>query len=31
MDSLEHMLALRVLRANREWNDYWSQVNQQAA
>ncbi len=31
LDNLDNMLALRVLRANREWEDYWSQVNQQAA
>lgn len=30
-DNLDNMLALRVLRANREWEDYWSRVNQQAA
>jgi hypothetical protein len=29
-DNLDNMLALRVLRANREWEDYWSRVNQQA-
>jgi len=31
LDNLENMLALRVLRANREWHAYWSQGNQQAA
>ncbi len=31
LDNLEHMLALRVVRANRAWEVYWSQVNQQAA
>ncbi len=31
LDTLEHRLALRVVRANREWEDYWRQVNQQAA
>ena len=31
LDNLENMLALRVRRANREWDAYWSQVNQQAA
>jgi Uncharacterised protein family (UPF0236) len=30
-DSLANMLALRVLRANREWEAYWTQVNQEAA
>lgn len=31
LDNLENMLALRVLRANREWETYWHGVNQQAA
>lgn len=31
LENLENRLALRVLRANREWEDYWSHVNQQAA
>ena len=31
LDNLSKMIALRVLRANREWEDYWSQVNQKAA
>jgi hypothetical protein len=30
-DNLNNMLALRVLRANREWDAYWTRVNQQAA
>ena len=30
-DNLAHMLALRVLRANGEWDGYWSRVNPQAA
>ena len=30
-DNLAHMLALRVLRANHEWDAYWTRVNQQAA
>jgi hypothetical protein len=30
-DNLANMLALRVLRANREWEGYWTQVNQEAA
>lgn len=30
-DNLGNMLALRVLRANREWDAYWTRVNQQAA
>jgi hypothetical protein len=30
-DNLHNMLALRVLRANREWDAYWTRVNQQAA
>jgi len=30
-DNLANMLALRVLRANREWEAYWTQVNQEAA
>ena len=31
LDNLDNMLVLRVLRANREWEDYWSQVDQKAA
>ena len=31
LDNLSHMLALRVLRANREWEDYWRQDDQKAA
>jgi hypothetical protein len=27
----EHMLALRLNRANRQWNDYWAAESQQAA
>jgi hypothetical protein len=30
-DNLANMLALRVLRANGDWDAYWSRVNQQAA
>ena len=30
-DNLANMLALRVLRANHEWDPYWTQVNQPAA
>lgn len=31
IDNLGKMLALRVVRANQEWEDYWSCVNQKAA
>ena len=31
LDNLDNMLALRVLRANREWEVYWSQDAQRAA
>ena len=31
MENLKKMMALRVLRANRGWEDYWSNVQQQAA
>lgn len=31
LDNLENMLGLRVLRANREWDAYWCDVNQQTA
>jgi hypothetical protein len=31
MENLRKMIALRVLRANRGWEDYWSNVHQQAA
>jgi len=31
MENLKKMIALRVLRANRGWNDYWSSVHQKAA
>lgn len=30
-DNLDNMLAVRALRANREWDAYWTRVNQQAA
>ena len=30
-DNLANMLVLRVLRANREWDAYWTHVNQEAA
>jgi len=30
-DNLANMLALRVLRANREWDEYWTRIDQQAA
>ncbi len=30
-DNLGRMLALRVLRANRGWDQYWRQIRQQAA
>jgi hypothetical protein len=30
-DNLDSMLALRILRANREWEDYWSEVQPVAA
>lgn len=30
-DNLKKMIALRVLRANRGWEDYWSEVRQEAA
>ncbi len=30
-DNLANMVALRVLRANREWDAYWTRVNAQAA
>ena len=28
LDNLRNMLALRVLRANREWDEYWSPLDQ---
>ena len=28
LDNLHNMLALRVLRANREWDEYWNPVDQ---
>ena len=28
LDNLRNMLALRVLRANREWDEYWNPVDQ---
>lgn len=31
MDNLKKMISLRVLRANRDWEDYWSNVDQKAA
>ena len=31
MDNLSKMVALRVLRANRGWEDYWSETEQTAA
>ena len=31
MENLKKMMALRVLRANRGWEDYWSNVQQHAA
>ena len=31
LDNLGNMLALRVLRANREWEDYWGSVEPKAA
>jgi len=31
MESLRKMIALRILRANHGWEDYWSNVHQQAA
>jgi hypothetical protein len=31
LENLGKMLALRVLRANRGWQDYWNSVQQQAA
>jgi hypothetical protein len=31
MDNLKKMIALRVLRTNRGWEDYWSSVCQEAA
>jgi hypothetical protein len=31
VENLSKMLALRVVRANREWEDYWSGVVQKAA
>jgi hypothetical protein len=30
-ENLQKMIALRVLRANRGWEDYWSNVQQEAA
>jgi Uncharacterised protein family (UPF0236) len=30
-ENLKKMIALRVLRANRGWEDYWSNVHQEAA
>ena len=30
-DNLKKMIALRVVRANRSWEDYWSEVRQEAA
>jgi hypothetical protein len=31
MENLRKMIALRVVRANRAWEDYWSNVHQAAA
>jgi len=31
VESLRKMIALRILRANHGWEDYWSNVHQQAA
>jgi hypothetical protein len=31
MENLQKMIALRVARANRGWEVYWSNVNQKAA
>jgi len=31
MDNLARMMALRVVRANRGWQDYWSEIGRQAA
>jgi hypothetical protein len=31
MENLSRMVALRILRANRGWEDYWSKINQKAA
>ena len=30
-ENLKKMIALRVVRANRGWEDYWSEVRQEAA
>ena len=31
MENLKKMIALRILRANGDWDDYWSNVHQEAA
>ena len=31
LDNLHNMLALRVLRANREWDEYWNPADQPKA
>jgi hypothetical protein len=31
VENLKKMIALRVVRVNRDWEDYWSYVHQQAA
>jgi hypothetical protein len=31
LENLKKMIALRVLRANAGWADYWSNVHQKAA
>jgi len=31
MENLKKVIALRVLRANRGWEDYWTNVHQEAA
>jgi hypothetical protein len=31
VENLKKMIALRVVRANRDWDDYWSSVHQKAA
>ena len=31
IENLDKMLALRVLRANGGWGDYWSSIDQRAA
>jgi hypothetical protein len=31
MENLKKMIALRVVRVNGDWEDYWSNVHQEAA